>query len=40
MKDSIINLYNLFVAAGGTRSSNMKYLDTVREGKMEVRKIN
>ena len=24
MKDSIINLYNLFVAAGGTRSSNMK----------------
>lgn len=40
MKDSIINLYNLFVAAGGTRSSNMKCLDTVREGKMEVRKIN
>lgn len=40
MKDSIINLYNLFVAAGGTRSSNMKYLDAVREGKMEVRKIN
>lgn len=40
MKNSIINLYNLFVAAGGTRSSNMKCLDTVREGKMEVRKIN
>ena len=40
MKNSIINLYNLFVAAGGTRSSNMKYLDAVREGKMEVRKIN
>ncbi len=40
MKNSIINLYNLFVAAGGTRSSNMKCLDIVREGKMEIRKIN
>lgn len=40
MKNSIINLYNLFVAAGGTRSSNMKCMDIVREGKMEIRKIN
>ena len=27
IKDSLINLYNLFVAGGGTRESNMKTLD-------------
>lgn len=36
IKDSLINLYNLYVAAGGTRKSNMKIMDRSRRMKVKV----
>lgn len=35
MKNSVINLYNLFVAGGGTKEKNMSLIE--RGDKMQVR---
>lgn len=38
MKNSLINLYNLFVAGGGTQSANIKVIDTVDDVQVRVTK--